>query len=287
MTMRSYVFLVCMVLVSYAAGQGCSDAGVCTAGPMGELALTDSGADPAGLQNMVRLGFGYGIGETGVTIGQFTGEFNYAFTERDAFQFRIPFVFSSGALGSLSGIGDPLLTVSHALVLGRTERLDALAGVKLATNTSNGRAGGRTLPMVYQTSLGTTDLLLGLNYRKNSIRLAIAYQHVLHNSNENLQRSSDLVLRGQYLLFNGKVALQPGLLAIVHLNTDRYGQEPLLVEVPGSDGLTLNITLDVRYNLSDHWALEFSAGTPMITRKARPDGLTRSLVASLAIAHRF
>ena len=55
------------------------------------------------------------------------------------------------------------------------------------------------------------------------------------------------------------------------------------VEIDQFGCLTLNLTADARYKLSDTWALEASFGTPMITREARPDGLTRALVANMGL----
>jgi hypothetical protein len=97
--------------------------------------------------------------------------------------------------------------------------------------------------MPYQTSLGTTDLLLGghpLPATSGGPR-RLAWQHVLKNSNENafhherwmddmralgyfespfLQRANDAVARLQYAVPIGRVTVQPGLLAIVHLGQD-------------------------------------------------------------------
>ena len=94
----------------------------------------------------------------------------------------------------------------------------------------------------------------------------------------------------------GKLTVQPGLLAIQHLGVDtRLDAERLnwstmtmpRVDIVGSDGLTLNLTADARYKLNDVWALEASFGTPLITRDARPDGLTRALVANMGLRFAF
>jgi hypothetical protein len=82
----------------------------------------------------------------------------------------------------------------------------------------------------------------------------------------------------------------------VHLGQDtrlNYDQTMLHVadaereRIDGSEGLTLNLTIDARYRLNDRWALELSAGVPMVTRAVRPDGLTRSMVLNTGLAYRF
>ncbi|MEZ4759065.1 MAG: hypothetical protein R2810_04675 [Flavobacteriales bacterium] len=86
----------------------------------------------------------------------------------------------------------------------------------------------------------------------------------------------------------GDLAIQPGLLAIYHLTrTPRLTAPARAWPREGSDGPTLNLTIDARYRLNDAWTLELAYGSPMVVRDERPDGLTRSLVLNLALAYRF
>ena len=74
----------------------------------------------------------------------------------------------------------------------------------------------------------------------------------------------------------------------IHLDQDtRLDSTGTRMAVEGSDGLTLNLTIDARYRLNDAWTLELAYGSPMVVRDERPDGLTRSLVLNLALAYRF
>ena len=169
--------------------------------------------------------------------------------------------------------------------------------------------------MPYQTGLGTTDLIAGINFRHKRYVASIAYQHVLSQNNENqfthsawfnypivldyfesrgLRRADDLVVRAQYAYGCGRLSLQPGLLAIYHVADDtrlndavRGPNEPERITIAGSQGLTLNLTVDLRFKLADRWALEASFGAPVIVREVRPDGLTRENVTAVGLMYRF
>lgn len=320
MSTRIILFGIHTAIALYTSAQGCSDAGVCTAGPIGELpSLLDTSSASAEPRHYARITFSYAVGERSTTIFQVIPELGWGFTDRWGAQLRIPYMSISGDLGNNSGMGDPVLTTSYAFIKTNEQRLDAMVGLKAySTDAGEGElvipGNIRTYPMVYQRSLGTTDLLLGVNYRQGRWSGALAWQHVLTDKNANhfdhvnyaaddavarayeetlfLRRADDLVLRLQYAHRFGRLIVQPGLLAIQHLGVDTrldassINWDTLIlprVDIEGSDGLTLNLTADARYKLSDTWALEASFGTPMITREARPDGLTRALVANMGL----
>ncbi|MBK9419050.1 MAG: hypothetical protein IPN62_17660 [Flavobacteriales bacterium] len=296
-----------------ARSQGCSDAGVCTAGPIGELhAVNDSAATEQ--RHFARLTFSVAGGEEGTTIMQVVPELSIGVTERLSMQLKVPYLSVSGNLGSTSGLGDPVLTASYAFIKKDEERLDGLVGVKVPSGDANTRGAGLSLPMPYQTSLGTTDLLLGITYRWKRISGAIAYQHVLAQNNANgftpavwaasadsaaaagyfssfrLERANDAVLRAQYAIPWGRLVLQPGLLGIIHLAEDVevLSTEPLVRRsIAGTAGTTLNLTVDARYRLNDTWSIEAAVGSPLVVREVRPDGLTRSMVLNLGLRFAF
>jgi hypothetical protein len=235
-------------------------------------------------------------------------------TERLSFQLKVPYISVSGDLGSNSGIGDPVLTSSYQFIKKDQERLDGMLGVKVNSGDANTSLAGLPLPMPYQTSLGTTDLLLGINYRWKRISAAVAYQHVMVQDNRNgffrgawsgsadstaaasyfsslaLERANDAVVRAQYAIPIGDLVLQPGLLAIMHLGQDTQLNNADLAQraaITGSDGLTLNLTVDARYKLNDTWSLEAAYGSPLVVREVRPDGLTRAMVLNVGLRYAF
>lgn len=327
--MRSFVTMIKILSLALVAftlpgaahlmAQGCSDAGVCAAGPIGELSITDSAATLQDPPHMFRLTFSYAIGEQNTTILQVVPEIALGLTGRWGLQFRMPYMSATGNLGSNSGIGDPVVTTSYAFVKDGTRRLEAIVGAKFPANKADAEVDGKPLPMPYQTSLGTTDLLLGVNFRSKRWNTALAYQHVLTNGNANgfrhsawpgnedaegyfesweLDRADDAVARLQYAIPIKRLTLQLGLLGIYHVAMDSRlaVAEPSVwsndtttyrFTITGSDGLTLNLTVDARYKLYDHWALELAYGSPLLTREVRPDGLTRSLVLNAGLAYRF
>lgn len=307
------ILLAVGIVSSKVNAQGCSDAGVCTAGPVGELHLLGDSTthEP---RHFARLTFSVATGEQGTSIFQVVPEVSIGATDRLAFQLKVPYISASGNLGSNSGVGDPVITSSYAFIKQDRQRFDGLLGVKVPSGDANAVAGELSLPMPYQTSLGTTDLLAGVNYRIKHISAAIAYQHVLSQRNENgflrtvwsgspdssdaagyfesyqLERANDAVVRVQYAISIGKLAVQPGLLAIVHLANDTRGdgsEPPQRVTIENSSGLTLNMTIDGGFKFSDHWVLELAYGSPLVTREVRPDGLTRSMVLNLGLRYGF
>ena len=309
-----------------ANAQGCSDAGVCTAGPMGQIAGQGDSTSKEP-RHFARLQYSYAVGEQGVVIMQIVPEISIGLTDRFGLQLKVPYLSASGNLGENSGIGDMIFTASYAFVKEQDRNFTAIAGLRLPTGETSPQPLERTsfgpdfkpLPMPYQPGLGTLDLLLGIQYRYKRWTTALAYQHVLDQGNENLffheawdgdadalnyfesaylERANDAVARLQYALPIGKFSIQPGLLAIYHLGLDSRLEvdttptpwdieEFVRRDVEGSDGLTLNLTADARYALSDTWSLEASFGSPVITREARPDGLTRHWVLSVGARFAF
>lgn len=326
MPKETHLLLLFCTLISsmQVSGQGCSDAGVCTAGPIGELvAPNDTSLATQEKRHFARMTFSYAVGEQQTTILMTLAELGFGITDRLAVSFRLPYQWADGNLGRNSGVGDPVLTTTYAFIKTSGRRLDGMVGVKLNSGNADDTWDGfpidqvpRSLPMPYQTSLGTTDLLLGVNYRHDRWSGALALQLPVHQANENtfthaswgqdpaalgyfesayLERAADAVVRVQYRIPWRRFAVQPGLLAIQHLGTDtRLETAPTMdmmsperVEAQGSDGLTLNVTLDAGYRINDRWTVELAYGSPLIVREERPDGLTRSMVLNTGLRYAF
>jgi hypothetical protein len=203
-----------------------------------------------------------------------------------------------------------IITSNKHIYLKELSALSLTLGAKIPLNNSNLKNEGNALPMHYQTSLGTYDLIVGLNYIYMDLGVSLAWQQPIVNSNENefiaptdpnldeekylstnaYDRKGDLISRITYNvdLIENKLILRPGVLAIYHLANDTYtDQSDNEMEITGSKGVTLNLNLFLSYNFTENKYLELAIGRPMITRDARPDGLTRKLVLGLEYTHSF
>jgi len=283
--------------------QGCSDAGFCTAGSM----RSGDKTNPE-YKNDLRLGFGFGIGEQGVKIGQILTEYNRKVFKNGLFQVKFPFTFTSGALGSANGIGDPSLVYTHSLNTKKAAPLNLSAGFKFPLGKTNtAYTGSLSLPMPYQTGLGTLDFIAGLRSSIKKFSFSAAAQVVLIQGNKNnflpeldsinaglyfpsnmLQRGNDLLLRVDRKFEFQKFSIEPGILAIYRILgdklTNQLGENKIY---PGSEGLTLNITINTVFKLSEQSNLLFSVGAPVIVRVSRADGLTRALALSVNYLYTF
>lgn len=308
--------------------QGCSDAGVCTAGPMGQMvsAADTSGSDAA--RHYAKVQVGCALGEQMVFIVQTQADLGIGITKRLMFRLSVPYIVATGNLGSNHGVGDIIPSLSYAFLKQPQRNFTAVMGLRLPTGKSaQGTIEGSTvsptshpLPMPYQTGLSSFDLLLGAQYRHSKWTVALACQHILWQDNQNsflheywqdepaareyfesfaLKRANDAVIRLQRAFTARPYTLQPGLLAIYHLGKDsileRTGVGGWDVSIPeyrrreidGSEGLTLNVTFDVRRTLGERWSLEGGLAFPVIAREVRPDGLTRSAIIQVGLRRWF
>jgi hypothetical protein len=280
---------------SYA--QGCSDAGFCSAGNLQAVTDDTTSNEIAALKAI------YGAGEKGVIIFHLMPELEWSFNKRNALQASIPFVVTSGKLGNNSGIGDMMISYSYSVPLKEEVQLGFTGGFRIPTGSTNKSNNNfYSLPMPYQTGLGTTDLILGASLQLSGWNFALGYQMVINNNNKNsyfdtglgyfssrnLQRGDDALIRVGRLFKMGKLNISPSVLTIYRVNQDiiddSSGNE---LKVEGSDGITLNLNLSTTYMFLDHYSLRLDAGAPLVVREKRPDGLTRSYVAALAIRRHF
>jgi hypothetical protein len=162
------------------------------------------------------------------------------------------------------------------------------------------------LPLDHQSSLGTVDLILGASYKIKNVQVALGYQQPLsqnrnqfsseniigtfenYQTTRNYKRAGDVMLRLSYPFEFNKFKITPSVLPIYHLSNDLYTDATNVErEISGSQGLTVNGNVYFDYKLNNKNALQFNFGMPFVTRTARPDGLTRSWIATLEYAFSF
>jgi len=302
------IALIVLIVADRSNAQGCSDAGVCTLHSIKNNAEGHESKD--GKKNDLAVGFAYGKGER--STNNYTGylEYTRTITQRTSLTGKLGYSFISGELANTNGLTDLFLSVNHAFDANKKWQKSFVVGVKLPFDGADIVENGIHLPMPYQTSLGTTDLVLAINYNRKSFGATLALQQPLKAQNENkflpgdypaqplalkywpsneFERKGDLVGRVSYNFKTGeRFSIRPSLLGIYHLANDTYADDNKMRRpIYNSTGLTLNGNVFFDYRLKNGNGFELSLGTPFIVRDQRPDGLTRKIVASLEYQFSF
>lgn len=271
--------------------QGCSDAGFCTVNSI----KTDENTDTLKtIKNQFKFGLTFGDTKYKVSIINPYVEYTRYLNKKLSASFKVFSSVHHGDLTTTQSISDAILTLNYKL----PHKIKVVGGVKLPFNKSNISDNGVSLPMAYQTSLGTFDIILGANYNYKSFVFTAAYQQPLtqnrntflsenypddinyskYISTNGYQRSGDVLIRLTYYsqFKNKKLLLISSLLPIYHLRNDTYiNKNGEKISIVGSEGLTLNLNAFMKYKIDENNSLEFSAGAPVISRKNRPDGLSQ------------
>lgn len=284
--------------------QGCSDAGFCS------LGILKNNVPATGKKYSFAIGASYGAGEQNTSTFNPYLEYGVKINNHFTGQVKITAVYASGFLGSTFNVGDILGFVNYAADPTATNQLNFLSGFKIPLSYSNDKnKNGKPLPLDYQSSIGSFDLIEGINYiirNKWELNAGIQIPVIQKNKNSffpdeysdsrinnfpatnNFKRKSDALVRAGYYLFFKKssITLKPNILAIYHLGEDSYenrlGKREKII---GSDGLTMNAGIIATKQFKNNNELEFIAASPFVVRDSRPDGLTRSVV--LNIQYRF
>lgn len=288
-----------------AEGQGCSDAGFCTLGSFKHGPATEKN-----YKHRLSVQLPVGTGDENVFV--LAPALQYELTLKNlSFLGKLTGNYADGNLGSLAGAGDLFLTASYTFP-SQKWTWQGTAGVKIPLDPSNSSENGFPLPLQYQSSLGTFDIIAGLTATNKGWSLSAAIQQPLTKENKNgflpefwngkpeagnyppsnrFQRRGDLLFRASKTFSTpGKWQFQAGLLNIYHLGMDRYTAvtpSQRVVAIEGSGGLTINITGGAWYQASKKLRIGISGGTPALARDVRPDGLTRQWVLSPEINWQF
>ena len=287
----------CIVLLLMAASpfasyaQGCSDAGFCTVQSIKTAEMPDTAKN---LRNTVDVGFIYGLSKYDVQVVTTFVEYTYNISDKVSFTARLLAGQRTGELAAVpAGLSDVILTMGYAF----TDRMKFIGGFKFPLDDANYKKDGQSLPMAYQNSLGTFDMIMGLSYsvkrwaiigglqvpitQNNNGFLASDYPvddpAYKYNSTYNYVRAGDVLLRVSYTPVDSRrIRLITGVLPILHLFNDTYtDRDDVEHEITGSQGLTLNITAILQWKVTKNQVLEVTTGAPALSRKERPDGLSK------------
>ena len=311
--MKKVFSVFCLSTISFLSmnkinAQGCSDAGVCTLHSIKNNA--EAHESKKGKKNDLTIGFAYGKGERSTNNYTSYLEYTRSLSKKTSVTGKLGYSFINGELANTKGWSDLFLSVNHAINTKRKWKKSFVVGLKIPFDGADIVEKGIHLPMPYQTSLGTTDLVLAINYNRKSFGATLALQQPLKSMNENkflpgdypsvplalkywptneFSRKGDIVGRVSYSFKTGeRFYIRPSLLGIYHTGKDTYlddakNRRPIY----NSTGLTLNGNVFFDYRLKKGNAFELSLGTPFIVRDQRPDGLTRKFVASLEYQFNF
>lgn len=282
--------MLCMLLSSAELlAQGCSDAGACSI--YGDHTAADTNS-----YHQIAVGMSSGKADNAIIVwGQYL-EYQWRASDVVGLSAKVTSLAQSGNDLSVFGLGDIYLTSALRV----TDDITVTIGGKFPLTDGNRMDNGNALPMDYQSSLGTTDILAGLTYSYDNMRFALALQQPLTQNNNqflagdltteqqfistrNFKRSGDIVGRISYgIPLSEQWKLTPSFVPIVHLGNDRFtdggGRE---VAIENSQGLTANANIFLDYSVKQGQSLQVNIAMPFIVRKSRPDGLTRSFLAGI------
>lgn len=292
-----------ILIVNHAKAQGCSDAGFCT--------IASFKPKQGVTEHKQAIKFGVNIGAADNNIVAFGNYLEYAnnINKNISITAKIATLAQSGNGVSAFGIGD--LFLNSAFTVATNNKITI--GVKLPLTNGNAKKNGLSLPMDYQASLGTTDLILGYSTNIKKLQLVAALQQPLtQNSNGYLKssfpttsifnstnirffesnkfkRSGDALIRISYpVSFTKQIKFTPSILPIYHFSNDSYTNAlNVEKEIIDSKGLTVNVNAFLDYTINAKNIVQLSFGTPLVVRTNRPDGLTRSVVVGLEYSFKF
>jgi hypothetical protein len=317
------ILTICFLIINASsdmAAQGCSDAGFCTMGAMKPNQSFNKKLDIR-LQS-IEISQGYGFTKFNTHIWATTIDANFSFNAKTAFQVKLPYMATSGRLGDTHGISDISLSLSRNVFNNEHYQIGITIGTKIPTNKADlaNRDTGAPLPMYYQTSLGSYDLILGASLISRNWLFAVGYQQAL-NANDNhfirnlvasddgnfaiipqarllyppanqIFRGKDIMIRVERNFRFARFNFFVGILPIYRFTKDTIvlPTSGRRVEVIGSDGLAFTVLTGFGYQFSTKSGVKFLYGKKEldgISRTTNPDGLSREWVTSIAYLYRF
>lgn len=302
---QAHLKIITIIILSlttyFVNAQGCSDAGFCTINslkPNSNDTILES-------KNQIKAGVSFGNADKSVSVFGNYIEYNRQISKSFGLDAKITSFSQRGNGVSIIGFSDIYLTGNYIV----NEKLKFIIGAKIPLTNGNIKKDNIALPMDYQSSLGTFDLILGMGYEIKKVQFVLAFQQPLsQNKNEyfaenyplnsklrdfqstnKFKRSGDILLRVSYPIKLGeKFKITPSLLPIYHFTNDKYTNVlGIENEIKGSQGLTLNGNAYLDYVINSKNVLQLNVGMPFVVRDARPDGLTRSFIVNLEYKIKF
>ena len=314
--MRVILVLLLFVAIAEVHAQGCSDAGFCTMGAM----KPDQPYNKKIEFKLRTMELSFYRGTTTLTpiIYVATADMNFSLSRKTFLQLKVPFQHADGRLAKTSSMSDISICFTRNLYTSDKFDLNFSVGGKIPTNNSDFVASdGNALPMYYQTSLGTYDLIAGLSLINRKWLFATGIQVPL-NSNKNqfdwhrwnstdtdeldyvkkyanatdLRRGVDVMFRVERNFRLSRLNFSVGLLPIYRVTSDvitdfRGNRVSQNADGDVAHGLALSAITTIGYNFNVKSGVRMLVGHKIVQRAFSPDGLTRELVMSFTYIYRF
>ncbi len=313
----SYIFLICSFFIGISnkiMAQGCSDAGFCT---MGALKPSQKFNKAMNVRlRSVELGQYLGVTKFDDDIFVTNLDFNIGVGKKNSFQLKVPYMYISAPLANTQGLSDITLSFSRNVYFSEKNQINVTIGTKIPIGGVNKTSKDNiVLPMYYQTSLGTYDIVIGGSWLTHGWLVGVGIQHPfneidskfkwgLWKNNEDeqnarrypvsqaLKRGTDGMIRIEKSLRFAKFGFQVGGLAIYRFNKDEILDPAtnVRIKVDGTDGFAFTVLASANYNFDTQSALKVGFGRKAfdgISRLRNTDGLSREYVFTLGYEFRF
>ena len=177
--------------------QGCSDAGFCTMGAMKPDQQFNKKL-PLKLRSLeINLYRGSTLLSPIIFVG--TVDFTVGIGNNSSLQVKLPYQTVDGNLGSTKGLGDISLGFTRKVIDTEIWDVAFTIGGKIPTNKSdlkkeNDSVGyERDLPMYYQVSLGSWDLIAGASVLSRNWLFATGIQIALNKNNNHFNSRFNII----------------------------------------------------------------------------------------------
>lgn len=292
--------------------QGCSDAGFCTMGAM----KPDQNYNKRLPLKLRTLGVSYYQGKSTLTpvIRSVTFDLDFKIDTKSSLQVKLPYQWVQGSLGNTTGLSDISLSFTRNVYSSYNFDINVTLGAKIPTNNSNLKDGdhGRALPMYYQTSLGSYDVVFGASLISKNWLFAVGYQQALNRNKNtfdwdewkdypfpsyirkyaianNLKRGTDIMLRVERNFRFSRFNFNVGALPIYRITQDEVftSIKGRRVKVEKTTGLAFSVLTGVGYAFNVNSSVKLIYGYKITDREINPDGLTRDNVLNFSYLLNF
>lgn len=224
----------------------------------------------------------------------------------------------SGRLGESQGFGDIAFSISRNVFNNEKVQVSLTLGGKVATGNANQAViDDRPLPLFYQSSLGSNDIIFGGSVRTRRWMFAAGYQQPLNATrntfmpemwadtdksedaklyfaNNRFLRGTDLMMRVERNMRFSRLNLFAGLLSIYRITPDKVMMEHNgtmeNVAITASQGFVFTAMAGFGYQFSANSGIRFLVGKKdfnQFTRSAHIDGMARNWIYSFSYIYRF